>query len=323
MRDVMIFAGAHGGAVDRTGLELVAAARRLAGALGEGVQAVLAGDGAGALAGELTSRGVATVYVADDPALGEFVPDIYAALLESAAKQANPRVILLPADTTGRHLAPVLAHRLGAAAVTEVVAFDVAGGQVKWTRPIYGGKALAVLSALKDRQVVTIRVRTFDPAEPSGGDGEVIKLGIPLDPATAATRVVDHIREVTEGIRLEDAKVVVAGGRGLGGPDPFKDVEELAHLLGGAAGASRAACDAGWVPPGWQIGQTGKTVAPDLYIAIGISGASQHLAGISAAKHVVAINKDAEAPIFKRANLGIVADYKQVLPHLIERARQL
>lgn len=323
VRNVMIFAGVQGGALSKAGLEMLTAGRELAGALGVKVDAVLVGAGAGALASDLAARGAATVYVADDPALAEFVPDLYLPCVESAVKQADPGVILFCADPVGRDLAPRLAHRLGAALVTEAVRFAVEGGQVNWTRPVYGGKAMAVMHAARDRQVVTVRARTFDPAEPAGAAGEVTRLAVHLDPATAATRVVDHIREATEGVRLEDAKIVVSGGRGLGGPEPFKELEVLAKLLGGAVGASRAACDAGWVPPSWQVGQTGKTVAPDLYIAIGISGASQHLAGITAAKNVIAINKDPEAPIFKRANLGIVADYKQVLPHLIERARQL
>lgn len=323
MRNILVFASVQEGAVSKSGLEMLKAGRELASNFGVDVHAALIGVGASQVADELNSCGANVVYIADNPVVAEFVPDIYLQYMESAVEKANPGAVLFCADTVGRDLAPRLAHRLGGALVAEVVNFTVEGEKILWTRPVYGGKAMAVMCADRDIQVVTVRAHTFDPAVASGNTGEIVKLEVTLDPSTVATRIVERIQEAVEGIRLEDAKVVVAGGRGLGGPDGFKDLEALANVLGGTVGASRAACDAGWVPSSWQVGQTGKIVAPDIYIAIGISGASQHLAGIANAKVVVAINKDEEAPIFKRANYGIVADYKLALPHIIEQCRQI
>lgn len=322
MRNVLVFAGVREGALSESGLEMVAAGRQLAQLLGAEVNAVLAGAGAGGLATGLARCGLERVYVADDPSLTRPVSHLLLPCIESAVRQLDPGIILFCADTVGRELAPRLAHRLGAASITEAVRFALEAGLITWTRPVYGGKALAIMHPVRDQQVITLRSGTFDPARPTGDPGEVHQLAVQLDPAAAAVRVVEQIQEATDGIRLEDARIVVAGGRGLGGPDAFRELDVLARLLGGAVGASRAACDAGWVRSSLQVGQTGKNVSPDLYIALGISGASQHLAGITGAKNVVAINKDPEAPIFKRANLGIVADYREVLPHLIEQAKQ-
>lgn len=324
MSNILVFAGVQNGAALKSGLEALGTAVQLATQTGGTVGAVAVGDGAAGAAAELIAGGAATVYVADDKALADYQPDIYVAAVAAAVQQSDPAIVLVTNDPTGKDLAPRLAYSLGAGVVSDVTAFTVKDGQIQWTRPVYGGKAEAVYSATTARQVAALRPRAFAAATPDAGrTGEIVKLGVTLDPATAATRVAEHIREAVSGIRLEDAKVVISGGRGLGGPEGFKDLEKLAQLLGGAVGASRAACDAGWVPAGWQVGQTGKMVAPDLYIAIGISGASQHLAGITNAKTVVALNKDPEAPIFKRADLGIVADWKQVFPHLLEACQQL
>lgn len=173
-------------------------------------------------------------------------------------------------------------------------------------------------------QIATVRPRHMDPLEENNGrQGEVVRVELALDPALKKTKVVELIKEETTGIKLEDANFVVSGGRGLGGPENFKMLQELAALLKGAVGASRAAVDAGWVPPSWQIGQTGRIVAPNFYLAIGISGASQHLAGISAAKHIVAINTDPDAPIFKVAEIGVVEDYRKVVPTLTQKLREV
>lgn len=317
MRDVLVFAGSAAGTLTRPALEALAAGRRLAAALGAGLAAAVAGADTTAAAAQAIAAGADRVYAVENPLLAEYQPDLFVAAATAAAQAADAGIVLLCLDSAGRELVPRVARRLGAAALTEVVGFTAGAGGVRWTRPVYGGKAMAVYTATRERQVVGLRAKTFDPAVPDGSrTGSVVKVPLAVAESVAVTRVVEKIQEAISGVRLADARIVVAGGRGLGGPEPFRELEELAAVLGGAVGASRAACDAGWVPPTLQVGQTGTIVAPDLYIAIGISGASQHLAGIAGAKNVIAINKDPEAPIFKRANLGVVADYKTVLPAL-------
>jgi electron transfer flavoprotein alpha subunit len=233
---------------------------------------------------------------------------------------------LLPGDSLGRDLAARLAFRLKAGVVTDVIEIEMGDSEKmpRFTRPAYGGKATAVIVPKRFPVVVTLKPRTFDPAPPAGeGKTKEIPVEISLDPAQARIRMVERVEEETTGVKLEDARAVVSGGRGLGGPEGFTLLVELARVLKGAVGASRAATDAGWVPSSMQVGQTGKTVSPDLYIAVGISGATQHVAGITGAKTIVAINADPEAPIFKVAHLGIVGDYKAILPPLIAKCREL
>ncbi|MCG0239649.1 MAG: electron transfer flavoprotein subunit alpha/FixB family protein [Firmicutes bacterium] len=316
MQNVLVYAGADQGALTKSAREALGAGRRLADALGATLAAVVVAADTDALAQEAIACGADRVYAVANPILSEYQPDLWVAALEAAARAASPDVVLITGDTAGKELAPRLAFRLRAGILTEVSAVAVEGGTVRWTRPVYGGKAMAVYTA-KGPVVIGLRARMHDPAAPAEGRrGEVVRVELSVSPELAATRIVEKIQQALGGVRLEDARIIVAGGRGIGGPEGFKDLEALARDLGGAVGASRAACDAGWVSASLQIGQTGATVAPDLYIAIGISGASQHLAGITGAKTVIAINKDPDAPIFKRATLGVVADYKTVLPHL-------
>jgi electron transfer flavoprotein alpha subunit len=242
------------------------------------------------------------------------------AALEAAARAADASLVCLSFDSSGKDLTGRLGHRLGAATVTEVVGFELQDGAVLWERPVYGGKAIGVFRSLAARTVAGVRPKAVEPSVPDPGrSGEII----PLTVTAANHPAVRVVKEaVSEGARLEEARVIVSGGRGLGGPAPFDQLQRIAELLGGVVGASRAACDAGWVPSTYQVGQTGAMVTPDLYIAVGISGASQHLAGIGAAKTVVAINVDATAPIFKRADLGVVGDYREILPALEQELRK-
>ena len=193
------------------------------------------------------------------------------------------------------------------------------------TRPVYGGNALAKVTFPGDGpQVAIVRGKVFEPlAADSSRSGEVVAMQPGLDSSVVKARLVETVQSEAEGVRLEDATVVVSGGRGLGGPEPFEDIEALAKLFGGAMGASRAACDAGWLDHSYQVGLTGKTITPDLYITVAISGASQHLAGCSGSKHIVAINRDPEANIFKEASFGVVGDWKAVLPAFTETVREL
>lgn len=324
MREILVYAASQGGELTKPALEALGTGRRLAEAAGVPLTAAVLGADTAGPAQAAIACGAQKVYTAQNPILAEYQPDLYVRALEAVARTSAADVLLFPGDGPGRELTGRLAWRLGAGAVTEVVGFELDGGTPLWVRPVYGGKAMAVFAPTRERTVVALRPKTQDPATADPArQGEVVPVAFEVSEAEAVTRVVERIQEALSGVRLEDARIIVAGGRGLGGPEPFRDLEELARVLGGAVGASRAACDAGWVPPTMQVGQTGAIVAPDLYIAIGISGASQHLAGISGAKTVIAINKDPEAPIFKRANLGIVADYKTVLPTLTAELKKL
>ncbi|MGH7395206.1 MAG: electron transfer flavoprotein subunit alpha/FixB family protein, partial [Candidatus Methylomirabilales bacterium] len=231
-------------------------------------------------------------------------------------------LLLFPSDSQGRELAPRLAHRLRAALITEAQGFGTRDGKLAFTCQSYGGKAVATLTAQTEPVVATVRPKTFAPAEAPTA-GEITPIAVTLTSQDARTRVARKVQEEGGGMDLEVAKVVIGGGRGLGGPEAFKLLEELAQVFRGAVGASRAATDAGWVPTSWQIGQTGRSISPDLYIAVGISGATQHIAGVASAKTIVAINRDAEAPIFKVAQLGIVDDYRAILPRLTAKVREV
>lgn len=322
MPKILTVALASQGELAKTNLEALGAAAKVAPHLGGGVATVLIGSGVSSLAQTLIEHGADVVYLADDPKLASYVPEAYLSVLESAAKNSGAEMVIVPGTPKGRELGTRLAYRLKAGNVTEVTGYELQDGRVEWSRPVYGGKAQAVYQSEVQPQVVVLRQRSFEAVPRiEGRSGETRTLALEFDPATAVSRIIEKISEATDGIALEDARIIVSGGRGIGGPEGFSQLEQIARLLGGAVGASRAVCDAGWMPPNLQIGQTGKMVAPDLYLAIGISGASQHLAGITNAKTVVAINKDSEAPIFKRADLGIVGDYRQIIPHLAEALR--
>lgn len=323
MGGIFVFAKVENGVPSRSTLELLGGAQKVAAGLEEPVTAGLLGQGDAAL---LYAYGVETVYRVDHPLLKEYQADLHLLALERIGRTAEPRVILLPGDSLGRDLAGRLAFRLQTGIVTEVIDIDVHASEksLRFTRQAYGGNAIAAIVPKAFPVVATLKPRTFDPAARAGGrTGTEILVEAPLDAAQARTRLVERVQEETTGVKLEDARVVISGGRGLGGPEGFDFLVELARVLKGAVGSSRAATDAGWVPSSMQVGQTGKTVSPDLYIAVGISGATQHVAGISGAKTIVAINTDPEASIFKVAHLGIVGDYKAILPPLIANCREL
>ena len=246
--------------------------------------------------------------------------------MDALCREVNPRVVLVSRTPEGRELAPRLAFRLGVGLAQDCleVSVDVAAKTLLANRPVYGGNAVAVVSCERTPQIAAIRPKAYEPAElDTSRTGQVVSFPVELDAAQAKTRVVETVREESEGVKLEEARVVVSGGRGLGGPEPFSGLEELARILGGAVGASRAAVDSGWVPPSYQVGLTGKAITPELYITVAISGASQHMAGCSGAKCIVAINKDADANIFKDARYGVVGDWERVLPALTEAVREL
>lgn len=315
MNDIVICVFASGG-FDKAAQGLTGAARRLADQAGTQVNAILFGAGAGELASEV-AQFVDKVVVAEDLRSAEHVPET--CLNALAQLTGDARVVLLSNDTYSQEIAPRLAHRLRGSAVGDGIGVEIQDGVVRVTRQVYGGKAQAVIALKRSPAVVWLRSRSFEPAPARTAAGEIVQAELENKPDTR-TRIVERKQEDSGTARLEDARIIVAGGRGIGGPEGFStELHPLADLLGAQLAATRAACDAGWVPATWQVGQTGKKVAPELYLAIAISGASQHLAGISEAKIIAAINTDAEAPIFKHCRFGVVADYRKLLPLVREK----
>ena len=322
---VLVFGeAAEGGGLAAISLELLGAARRLGEQLGQSVSAAILGQGVESLAQELIAGGADKVYVVDDALLATYQGDAYLPAAVKVCQEANPAVVLLPQTMTGRDLSPRLAHRLGTAAVMDCIELKVKDGRVVMTRPCYGGNANADYTCKAMPQMATVRGKSQEPLAPDPSrKGEVVKVAAGVDASAVRAKLVERRKEEAAGVRLEDAEAVVCGGRGMGSPEAFKELEDLATILGGATGATRAACDLGWYPVPQQIGLTGKIVSPTLYIAIALSGASQHMAGVSGAKTIVAINKDPEANIFRFCRYGVVADWKAVLPALKEKVRQL
>jgi electron transfer flavoprotein alpha subunit len=298
---------------------VLGAGRRLADSLGGKLRAVVVGPADSSLISG--SQAVAdAVITADHAQLAEYNPETYLAALTSVIKPLAPQAVLLGNDTYGQEIAARLAHRLGGSAAGDAVAVHAEGGKLRVTRGVYGGKATAVIELEKTPGVVWVRARAIEPADAAGRSAGEVQAAT-IDLAEPKVKVVERHEEAKGGARLEDAQVIVSGGRGLGGPEPFTELQKLADVLGAQMAASRAACDAGWVPPSWQVGQTGKKVAPELYLAIAISGASQHIMGIADSKVICAINRDADAPIFKHCSFGLVEDYQKVVGPLTERLR--
>ena len=319
---VLVLAEHSGGQLLGISTELLGAARRLADAQGGNVTAVSFGSGAASVAKQALAFGADAALVAEDAVLDEYANDTWTAALSAAAAQVNPAVVLMGQTAVGRDLAPRFAIRAGSAPAMDCINLEVENGQVVMTRPAYGGNAHAKFTSKTVPAVATVRAKSVEALDQdTSRTGEVTTLAINTSSGTA--RVVSREEVKAEGLRLEDAKVIVSGGRGLGGPEGFEPLAELANALGGAVGSSRAVVDLGWVPLTYQIGLTGKVVTPDLYIAVGISGASQHLAGITGAKTIVAINKDKDADIFKVARYGAVVDWKPFIAAFTEEVKKL
>ena len=307
---------------DRAAQGAVGAGRALAGSVGGEVHVLVIGP-----ADEEAVAAMAAV--ADRVVLGanEELRDVQPEQALQAAEQLHAAgsgdyvAVLLSNDTYSQEIAPRLAHRLDGSSMADAAAIRMDGDHLLAQRTAYGGKAISIYRLKKSPAVVWLRARGFEPAPEQPSSGDVTSVDLNLDPPRI--RIVGREVAAQEGVRLEDAPVIVSGGRGLGGPEPFQELKKLADTIGAEQGASRAACDAGWVPPNWQVGQTGKKVAPELYIAIAISGASQHLLGMGDSKVVAAINTDADAPIFKHCSFGIVEDYKAVVPLLTEKLAAL
>ena len=326
MPGILVYAEITEGKLSSIATELLGSGRKLANDLGQELSAILIGSNMSNLAQEAIAFGADKVYVADDPALADYRTDAYVSVMEKAAKQVMPQIILLGQTSSGRDLAPRLAFRLNTAATLDCVALDIdpVSKRLLQTKPVYGGSAQAVFTCDSDPQIATVRAKAMSPLKRDDArKGEVVAMKADLDPSAIRTKVLEKKKEQVAGIKLEEAGVIISGGRGIGGTEGFKQLAELAQLLKGAVGASRPACDSGWIPDTAQVGLTGKIVAPDLYIAIGISGASQHMAGCSGAKTIIAFNKDPEANIFKVANYGVVGDWKVLLPAFTKKVKEL
>ncbi len=308
-------------------IELLGAGRKLANELGEDLSTLLMGSKTGGLGQEAIAYGADKVYVAEDSLLDDYNSDAYTQVAANLCQKVLPSIMLLGHTDVGCDLAPRLNGRLGGGLAMDCLALSVdqATKLLVSTRPVFGGNAHAnVVSRSARPQMATLRLKIVPPAERNDSrQGKVIPVEDKIDPSALKVKVVDRIKEEVEGVKLEDAEVVVSGGRGIGSAQNFEMVRELARVLGGAVGATRPACDEGWVPVTLQVGQSGKVVSPKLYIAVALSGAMSHITGHLGSKYIVAINKDKEANIFSVAHFGIVGDYKEVLPALIAKFKEL
>jgi len=318
MAGILVFIEQRNADIRKASLQALSEAARLAGG---DVAAVIAGSGIADAAAGLGAYGAAKVFVADDPNLALYSAEGYGEAVAKAVEATAPDAVFFSGTAMGRDLAPRVAAKLGIGALADVVALEKDGDQFVARRPVYSGKAFATVdSAGSKPQVISLRPNVF-AAEETGGSAEVVALdGLALSIRAVVKELID-----TGGGELDvaEADVIVSGGRGLKGPENFAILKGLADALGGAVGASRAAVDAGWIPHKHQVGQTGKVVSPSLYVAAGISGAIQHLAGMSSSKVIVAINKDPDAPIFKIADYGIVGDLFDVVPPMVEEVKKL
>ena len=307
--------------------ELLGCGRKLADDLKEDLCCLLAGDSVGEASKEAIAFGADKVYTVEHPILKEYQADSYIQVAEKLARDISPRIILMGQTSMGRDFAPRLSFRLGTSLTTDCLDLSV-NPETKLlvqTRPVYGGNAQAIFTSDVMPQMATVRTKAMSPLERDDSrKGEVIATKIDIDTSKVRTKILETVKEEAVGIKLDDAPVIVSGGRGMGGPEPFQTtLKELAALLHGAVGASRPPADNGWVPEALHIGLTGKIVAPDIYIAIAISGASQHTAGCTGSKHIIAINKDPEANIFREAELGVVGKYEDVVPALTNKLKEL
>lgn len=321
MSGVWVWVENKDGQIPAVSREAIGAARKVADDLGQPLTALVLGQELSGVAETAFALGADAVLGSDDATLANFRVDAYGPLAAQLAQERQPAVIIIGGSTRGRDLAAWVAADLNAGLVADGIEVAVDGDTVKVTRPVYAGKLLANVHVTGGTQVITLRSRAFPQAEEGSGTGTAEWVPAAVSEDEIPTKIVGFSGK-EGGVSLTDASIIASGGRGVGGPEGFAPIKELAEVLGGAMGASRAAVDAGWIPYDHQVGQTGKTVSPDLYIASGISGAIQHQAGMRTAKVIVAINKDPDAPIFKLARYGIVGDLFKVVPVLTAEFRK-
>lgn len=319
-RKVLVLGEARDGSLRNVSFEAIAAAKTVA--EGGEVVGVLIGESVSSLGKDLYQFGADRVVAVEDSKLAQYTPDGYSQALMAVIEQEKPEGIIFGHTSLGKDLSPKIASKLNSGLISDAIGVEEAGGNIVFTRPIYSGKAFEKKIVTDGLIFATIRPNNIAPLQKDESkSGEVAAVSAEIK--DLRTIIKDVVRKATEGVDLSEAKVVVAGGRGVKSADGFSPLKELADVLGGAVGASRGACDADYCDYSLQIGQTGKVVTPDLYIAAGISGAIQHLAGMSNSKVIVAINKDPEANIFKVADYGIVGDLFEVIPMLTEEFKKL
>ena len=310
MAGVLVYAELTGGKVASTTLELLTKAR----SLGD-VYAVALGSGARVAAGTLGKHGAKVVHVNEDAAFDDYIAEPATDAIAALYEQQKPDLILFGFTQDSREVAGRLAARLGVGLISNASDVSAKDGGFVAKVPYFGGAKVASMKANAKPAIILVRPKSFEASE-SGGAAEVKELAVKVAEGSKRAHIADRVVEASEKVKLEDARVVVSGGRGMQGPQNFPLLEDLASALGGAVGASRAVVDAGWVPYSMQVGQTGKSVRPGVYIAVGISGAMQHTVGMKTSKVIIAINKDAEAPIMKMADLGVVGDALKIVPAL-------
>jgi len=312
------------GEIRKITYEIVSEGRRLADALGQELTVILLGSNIKEKAAELGRYGADKVLVADDSRLEQYTTDAYVSVISELVKANDPQILILGASVQGKDLAGRLAARLDVGMAQDCTAFAIEDGNLVATRPIYAGKAYAKVTFENSLpQMAAARPKVMSINDPDDSrSAEVIDASFTLDDGDLKTRVVDVAKDESGKVDLTEADKIISGGRGMKGPENYHILEELADLIGASVGASRSAVDAGWRPHSDQVGQTGKVVSPNLYVDCGISGAIQHLAGMSTSKIIVAINKDEDAPIFQKADYGVVADLFDVVPALTEEVKK-
>ncbi len=316
---ILIFAEQHDGAFKKAAFECAGEAIRLSAATGMSTAAVVIGSGAQSVASQIAGYGVADIYAADAPELKDYSTEGYARVIGDMAVKFQAKIILMPASITGKDLAPRVAARLSAGLASDVTALNFENGKLIISRPVYAGKVIQKLTLNSDVKVITLRPNVFKADEkPVAPNVQAIQPALPQ----IRTKVIEKLLEGAKKTDLTEADVIVTGGRGMKAAENWHLITELDDTLGAAYGASRAVVDGGWRPHDEQVGQTGKTVSPKLYIAVGISGAIQHVAGMASSKCIVAINNDPEAPIFKIADYGIIGDAMEIIPALTQELKK-
>jgi len=315
MSKILVFAEQRNGELKKIAFENLSLGKKLSTDLGAELVAVIIGNNISGLGVDLGKYGATKILACQNTALDRYQPEGYAKILSEVATEEGASIIIMGATLMGKDLAPRVAVRLNAALATDCVSVEALDGDLKIVRPMYAGKVRATIRLKTDVKLLTVRPNIYLPEE-NPVSSEVVEIS--ADPGQAKTIVTEVVAGSKDKLDVTEADIIVSGGRGLKDPENFYLISDLANKLGAAQGASRAAVDAGWRPYEEQVGQTGKTVSPSLYIAVGISGAIQHLAGMSSSKYIVAINKDPEAPIFKIADYGIVGDLFEVVPKMIE-----
>ena len=325
-KNVAVFCERKGDKLAPISAEGLGIGRKLADDLGQSLVAMVVGSQVGDVAKDAARYGADKVYVVDDGAFKDFQSDTYVAIAQKLVDQAAAQIVIMGQTDVGRDLSARLAFRMGTVATTDCLelAIDSDSKRVLQTKPVYGGNAKEIFVTDTDPQIVTIRSKAMTALEPDDArQAEVITVDPAIDAGLIKGKLLDKVIEEVTGVKLEEATIVVSGGRGMGGPEGFVQLEELAKLFKGAVGASRPAVDQGWLPNNRLVGITGKIIAPDLYVAVAISGSTQHMTGCGGSKTLVAINMDPEASIFKHAHFGLVGDWKAVVPALTEKIKAM